>query len=48
MILLLLPLFVRQAYDEKKWAFISDYVRYYAVYENGGIYLDTDVQIIKN
>lgn len=42
------PLFVRQAYDKRKWAFVSDYVRYYAVYENGGIYLDTDVQIIKS
>lgn len=42
------PLFVRQAYEEKKWAFVSDYVRYYVVFENGGIYLDTDVQMINN
>ncbi len=42
------PLFVRQAYDKRKWAFVSDYVRYYVVFEYGGIYMDTDVQIIKN
>ncbi len=42
------PLFVRQAYKAKKWAFVSDYVRYYAVYAMGGVYLDLDVEIIKN
>ncbi len=41
------PLYVRQAYNEKKWAFVTDYVRLKVVYENGGIYLDTDVEIIK-
>lgn len=41
------PLYVRQAYDAKKWAFVTDYVRLQVVYENGGIYLDTDVEIIK-
>lgn len=41
------PLYVRQAYDAKKWAFVTDYVRLKIIYENGGIYLDTDVEIIK-
>ena len=40
--------FVKQAYENKKWAFVSDYVRIYALYEDGGIYLDTDMKIIKN
>lgn len=41
------PLYVRQAYEAKKWAFVTDYVRLDVVYQNGGVYLDTDVQIIK-
>lgn len=40
--------FVKEAYENKKWAFVSDYVRIYALYEEGGIYLDTDVKIIKD
>ncbi len=40
--------FVREAYNNKKWAFVSDYVRAYALYNNGGIYLDTDVEIRNN
>lgn len=39
--------YVKEAYENKKWAFVADYVRLYAVYENGGIYLDTDVELIK-
>lgn len=35
--------YVAQAYADKKWAFVSDYVRLYAIYNHGGIYLDTDV-----
>ena len=42
------PLFVRQAIEAQKWAFASDYVRLKVVYEHGGIYLDTDVEMIKN
>ena len=42
------PLYVRQAYEAKKWAFVSDYVRLRVVYEHGGIYLDTDVELLKN
>lgn len=41
-------LFVKQAYEKKKWAFVSDYVRVYALYHFGGIYLDTDVEIKQN
>ena len=37
--------FVKTAYKERKWAFVSDYVRAFALYEKGGIYLDTDVEI---
>lgn len=42
------PLYVRQAYDAKRWAFVTDYVRLKIVYDNGGIYLDTDVELKKN
>ena len=38
--------FVKKAYENKKWAFVSDYVRAYAIYNYGGIYLDTDVLVI--
>lgn len=40
--------YVMQAYENKKWAFVSDYVRLYALYKEGGIYLDTDVEIRRN
>lgn len=39
--------FVRQAYKEGKFAFVSDYVRVMALYNYGGIYLDTDVEVFK-
>lgn len=39
--------YVKQAYENKKWAFVSDYVRLYAIYNDGGIYMDTDVEVIK-
>lgn len=39
--------FVHEAYEEKKWAFVADYVRFYALYNEGGIYLDTDVEAFK-
>lgn len=38
--------FVKKAYENKKWAFVSDYVRAYAIYNYGGIYLDTDILVI--
>ncbi|MBR6071670.1 MAG: glycosyl transferase [Acholeplasmatales bacterium] len=40
--------FVKMAYANKKWAFVSDYVRLYALKKEGGIYLDTDVEVIKS
>ena len=39
--------YVEEAYKAKKWAFVSDYIRAKAVYEYGGIYLDTDVRVLK-
>ena len=39
--------YVAEAYAARKWAFVSDYVRLYALYHNGGIYLDTDVEVLK-
>lgn len=38
--------YVREAYEAKKWAFVSDYVRLYVLYEYGGIYMDADVEVI--
>ncbi|KAA8807477.1 glycosyl transferase, partial [Lactobacillus crispatus] len=38
--------YIEQAYAAKKWAFVSDYVRARAIYEQGGIYLDTDVRVV--
>ena len=40
--------FIKSAYKEKKWAFVSDYARLDIVYTHGGIYLDTDVEVIKS
>lgn len=42
------PLFVRQALEAKQWAFATDYIRLQIVYEHGGIYLDTDVELVKS
>ena len=39
--------FVKEAYSNKKFAFVSDFVRLYALYNLGGIYLDTDVTVLK-
>lgn len=40
--------YTRDAYKEGKWAFITDYVRLYAMVTEGGIYMDTDVEVVKN
>lgn len=40
--------YVKEAYEAKKYAFVSDYVRVYALYRYGGIYLDTDVEVFKS
>lgn len=42
------PLYVRQAYEAKKWAFVSDYVRVKVLYERGGLYFDTDTEVLKD
>lgn len=39
--------YMRQAYEAGKWAFVSDYVRLKVIYDHGGIYLDTDVELLK-
>ena len=40
--------FVKEAYEKKKYAFVSDYIRLYVLYNYGGIYLDTDVKVLKS
>lgn len=39
--------FTEQAFNKKKWAFVSDYVRIWALHKYGGWYLDTDIEILK-
>lgn len=41
-------LWVSQAFDNKKYAFAADYIRLYALYYYGGIYLDMDVEVLKS
>ena len=41
-------LWVEQAFDNKKYAFAADYIRLYAIYNYGGIYLDMDVEVLKS
>ncbi len=38
--------YVKEAYEAKKWAFVSDYVRLKVIHDFGGIYFDTDVELI--
>lgn len=40
--------FVEAAYEAKAWAFVTDFVRLKIIYENGGIYFDTDVRVLKD
>lgn len=42
------PDFVKQAYEAKAWGFVPDYFRLWIIYNYGGIYLDTDVQVIRS
>lgn len=39
--------YAKEAYHAKKWAFVSDYARFKIIYDNGGIYFDTDVELIR-
>lgn len=40
--------YVKEMISRKKWAFVADYVRFLALYEHGGVYLDTDMEVLKN
>lgn len=40
--------YIREAYKNKKYAFVSDYARFKILYEHGGVYLDTDVELVKD
>jgi mannosyltransferase OCH1-like enzyme len=39
--------YVRAMYAQKKWAFVSDYIRFWALEREGGIYLDTDMELLQ-
>lgn len=41
-------MFVKQAYEQKKWAFVADYMRTKVLYEYGGIYFDTDMEVLES
>lgn len=43
-----MPAYVKEAYSVKKYAFVSDYVRLWALEREGGLYLDTDVEVLKS
>ena len=38
--------YIKQAYEARQWAFVSDYARFWILYHEGGIYFDTDVEVI--
>lgn len=40
--------YTREAYERRKYAFVSDYVRLYALKNHGGVYMDTDVEVIRS
>jgi mannosyltransferase OCH1-like enzyme len=40
--------YTREAYDSRKFAFVTDVVRLYALYHEGGIYMDTDVEVVRS
>ena len=39
--------YISQAYDAKKYAFVSDYARFKVLYDEGGLYFDTDVEVVR-
>jgi len=41
-------LFMKQAYEHKKWAFVSDVARLDVIYNYGGLYMDSDVEVLSN
>ena len=40
--------YAQQAYEKRRWAFVTDYVRFKVLEQYGGIYLDTDMQLLKS
>lgn len=40
--------YVKEAYEAKKYAFVSDYARFWMLYHEGGVYFDTDVEVIRD
>ena len=43
-----MPIYVQQAYEARKFAFVSDYVRLWALEQYGGVYVDTDVMVLRS
>ena len=43
-----MPIYVKQAYEARKFAFVSDYVRLWALKQYGGVYVDTDVMVLRS
>lgn len=39
--------YMKKCYDMHKWAYVADYIRLYAIYNEGGIYLDSDVLVLR-
>lgn len=40
--------YVQEMYQAKKWAFVSDYIRFWALKREGGVYLDTDTEVLRS
>lgn len=40
--------FTKMAYEKKRWAFVSDFARLFALYQYGGVYMDTDMEVLKD
>jgi len=40
--------YVQTMYKQKKWAFVADYIRFWALEREGGVYLDTDTEVLKS
>ena len=40
--------FTKKMYRNQRWAYLSDYMRFYALNKYGGIYFDTDVEVLKS
>jgi len=40
-------IYVKEAHENKKWAFVTDFVRLYALYHHGGVYLDADFEVLR-